>query len=280
MTDHPSSKVAGPPANRSCDLPPLHHSAAVIAARELRTLLRNRFLHVFAVIALGGGLLATRLAPSIEAIPFILLQLALYFVPLFSILIGLSSAHGELEEHPFLFSQPISRFAVVAGKAVTLTASLAILLVLAFASGIAYAPERTPVMMLGFLGLLLGTVFIVLGLAIGFTTHERSRGIIFALLFWVAILIAFDLLAYFAALLPAIQQRPLLWLSILLLNPVDAVRVAMLFQLEDIPFNVETDSRLITVWLSNLIPWVILLCIGWIAALLLWSRRQVERRES
>lgn len=280
-TTVPRTDESKRPANPSGGgvLPAFLSSAFVFGTRELRTLGRNRFLHVFAFLAITGGAFTTRSAPSIEAIPFVLLQMILYLVPLFSILIGLSSAHGELEEQPFLFSQPVSRFALVAGKASTLVLSLSLLLLLAFVPSFLFAADRSAIFVLWGMSLLLGAVFIALGLSIGFSTRERSRGIIYALLAWLFLLIGFDLLVYLTALLPAMQQQPLAWLSLLLLNPIDAVRVAMLFQLEDIPFSISTDLRLVNLWLASLVPWVFLLCALWIVALLCWSRQRVERRE-
>ncbi|MEX2381136.1 MAG: ABC transporter permease subunit [Opitutales bacterium] len=260
-------------------LPSFFPVAIAFAAREFRTLLRNRFLQVFFLIALAGGFASTGLTPTIEAIPFILLQLTLYLVPLFSILIGLSSAHGELEEHPFLFSQPVSRFALVTGKAFALAISLGAILFFAFLSGLIFSPRTGALLLLWGMSLLLAGVFVSLGLAIGCTTRERSRGIIYALLAWLFLLIGFDLIAYGAALTPFVQQQPLLWLGILLMNPVDAVRVAMLFHLEDIPFTVRTDLRLATFWMDHLVVWVLILCSAWISILLLWSRWRLNRRE-
>jgi hypothetical protein len=261
------------------DVPLFRCVLVAFAVREFRMLLRNRFLQVFFLIALGGGFATTGLAPSVQAIPFILLQVTLYLVPLFGVLIGLSSAHGELEEQPFLFSQPVSRFALVAGKVCALGISLAAILFLAFLPSHVYSPRTGTILLLWGMSLLLGSVFVSLGLAIGCSTRERTRGIVYALLAWLFLLIAFDLLAYGAALVPWVRERPLLWLTLLLMNPVDAVRVAMLFHLADIPFAVPSDLALATLWMERLVPWVFLLCLGWIAALLLWSRWRMERTE-
>lgn len=255
-------------------------STSIFAWREARTLARNRFLHVFAIVAVAGGLLTTHSAPSAAAIPFILLQLILYLIPLFSILIGLSSAHGELEEQMFLFSQPVPRLAVVIGKAAALLISLALLLFVAFISSFIYAPDKGTILMLWAMAVLLGGVFIALGLAIGFSTRDRARGVIAALLFWLVALIGFDLIAYLTSMAPLMQQQPLLWIGILLINPIDAIRVAVLLRLEDIPFSMATEAPLVDLWLRWIVPWVFAIGLFWIALFLFWSHWQVERREA
>jgi len=277
-----------PPANQSATTSPKEapHSGPgyfgvvfAFASRELRTLTGNRFLHVFAALAILGGSAATRLTPSIEAIPFILLQGILYVVPLFAVLIGLSSAHGELEEHPFLFSQPFARSALVLGKAVALGVALGAALLIAFIPAFIFSPRTYALVILWGASLLLTGVFVSLGLAIGLSLRDRSRGILYALLAWLLLLIGFDLFAYGAAMIPFVQQQPLIWLAGLLMNPVDAVRIAMLFNLEEIPFSVSTDHRWVNLWLDNILPWATGLCALWIALLLLWGKRQVDRRE-
>jgi ABC-type transport system involved in multi-copper enzyme maturation permease subunit len=251
-----------------------------VAAREMRTLLRNRFAHVFLFLAVAGGFATSGLTPSIQAIPFILLQMTLYLVPLFAILIGLSSAHGELEEQNFLLSQPVPRLALVLGKALTLGCCLGLTLLLAFGPALFFYPRTGALLLLWGLSLLLGGVFLALGLTLGFSTRDRSRGIIYALLAWLVLLIGFDLLAYAAALTPAVDRVPLLWMGVLLMNPVDAVRIAMLFQLEDIPFTVPSELRLVTFWMDHLLAWVTGLCVAWMTLLLLWSWRKVEGRQT
>jgi hypothetical protein len=252
--------------------------AAACAEREGRTLLRNRFLHVFAVLALAAGFVTTGLTPSVQAVPFILLQTTLYLVPLFGILVGLGSAHGELEEQPFLRSQPVSGTARLTGKAGALGVGFGVALMLAFLPALVTSARPGTLVLFWAMSVLLAGVFLLLGLAVGVSTHERTRGIFYALLIWLVLLVGFDLAAYAGAMLPAVQRQPLAWLGALLLNPVDAVRIAMLFHLEEVPFSVPSDLRLVGFWLDHILAWVLLLCAAWITGLLAWSRRQIERR--
>lgn len=248
-------------------------------ARELRTVLRNRFLQVFSTLALLAGWAAVGLAPSAAATPFILLQLALYLVPLFAVLIAVSSAHGELEEHPFLFSQPICRFTLVAGKWTALWIASSAVLFLAFLPALLTAPAAAKLFLLWGKSLCLAGIFVGIGLAVGFSTSDRGRGLIYALLIWLLLVIGYDLLAYFAAQFTFVQQSPALWLSFLLANPLDAVRISALFSLEEIPFTVPGENKIVLLWSAHLGKWVLVLSAIWIAALLSWCRFKVERRE-
>ncbi len=245
--------------------------------REFRTCIRNRFLHGFTALSLLFGTGIAFLAPSAGSIPYLQLQVILYLIPLFCVLIGVSSAHGELEEQALLLSQPISRLAWAGGKAASLIFSSGVILALVFIP--ALFAGASPLLLAGLWAqsAALGAVFLVLGLAVGFSTEERVRGLIYAVLIWLFLLIGFDILAFAASRLPLFRELPVLWLTILLLNPVDAIRVAVLFQLEEIPFAVPGDAAVVGFWMSKLIPWSFLLAALWIAALLAWSWFRLER---
>jgi ABC-type transport system involved in multi-copper enzyme maturation permease subunit len=232
--------------------------------REIRTVFRNRFFHVFAVLALTGGWSAVALGPSPGSIPFILLQLTLYLVPLFAVLIAISSAHGELEEYPFLFSQPISRFALVLGKWVALGCACAVILLLTYLPALLTSPSVGKLLLLGGQSLCLSGIFVGLGLAVGFSTSDRGRGLIYALVIWLLLLVGYDLLAWLAAQFPVAQKFPGVWFSALVLNPLDAVRIATLFSLEEIPFNVPGENAVVLFWCAHLGKWVVIVSgFGW-----------------
>lgn len=246
--------------------------------REIRTCFRNRFLHGFTLLALSCGIGVAVFAPSTGSIPYLQLQVILYLIPLFGVLIGVSSSHGELEERAFLLSQPISRLAWVCGKAAALVPASAGILVLVFVPA-AFAGGSIP----GLIGLWaqgasLAAVFLLLGLAVGFSTEERVRGLIYGVLLWLFLLVGFGLLAFAGAQTPFFRESPVLWLAVLLLNPVETTRVAALFQLEEIPFRVPVDAVFVEFWIEHLFIWNFLLAGLWIAGLLAWSRFRLERR--
>ena len=64
-----------------------------------------------------------------------MLQAVLYCLSLSSLLLGLSAAHGDADEFPMLFTQPVARGAWLAGKAAALAALLVPASVLLVAAG-------------------------------------------------------------------------------------------------------------------------------------------------
>src|SRR6188768_1725216 len=115
------------------DLPGVFAPLRAVLLREVRAALLNRYVQVFSVLALGGGIAAVTLSEEKGAAAFFLLQIALYFVTLFALLVGVSSARAEAEEWPILFAQPAPRWTSVIGKFIALTTILSGVLALLFA---------------------------------------------------------------------------------------------------------------------------------------------------
>ncbi len=69
--------------------------ARALLVREFRAALINRYFQVFCGLALIGGATAVVFSEDPNAVGFFLLQIALYFVSLFALLTGVSSAQGE-----------------------------------------------------------------------------------------------------------------------------------------------------------------------------------------
>lgn len=246
--------------------------------RELRAALLNRFVHVFSAVTLLAGIAPQTLdLASGDAAPYFLLQVILYILPLFSLLIGVGSAQSDQEERAFLFTQPAGRSASLLGKYFALwllLSAAALLLVLPSAIGdTALAP-------LGFLWLHavgIAGVFLALGLAAGFWTTDRVKAHLTALAVWLVFLVGFDLIALLGAHTPWVRERPMLWTAVLMSNPLDALRVGTLFSVDQIPFDRAQAPTLVRWWLDHLSLWFILLCALWIALSLLWSGRRLER---
>ena len=94
--------------------PPLHAAFR----REIAEHRLNRFLHVHLTLCAVVGLLPL-FTPDAAArsAPAWVLQAVLYCLSLSSLLLGLSAAHGDADEFPVLFTQPVGRGAWLAGKA-------------------------------------------------------------------------------------------------------------------------------------------------------------------
>lgn len=249
-----------------------------VLSREIRGSLSSRYFQVFCAIALTGGIAAIAFADETSAASLFLLQITLYFVSLFALLLGVNSARAESEEWPLLFSQPVSRSAYLLGKFLALSFIFAAASVLLFLPAL-FTSRPTEVLLLYLHTTELTCVFIALGLAAGFLARERVQGLILAVAAWLFLLLGFDLVALFGAQFPLLQKVPDLWVSTLMLNPLDAFRIQALFAMEQIPAEAANKTPLAAWWLAHPGLWFSLLCPLWISALLIITARRLARWE-
>ena len=243
--------------------------------REVRGSLTSRYFHVFCSIALAGGIAAIAFAEESSAAALFLLQITLYFVSLFALLLGVNSARAESEEWPLLFTQPVPRGAFLIGKFLALSVIFAVALTLLFLPAL-ISPARSARLVLLYAHTVeLTAVFVAIGLAAGFRARERVQGLILAVAAWLFLLLGFDLVALFGAQLPALQKVPDLWIGSLMLNPLDAFRIQALFAMEQIPAEAADKTPLAGWWLSHAGLWFSFLCPLWIAALLWTTARKL-----
>lgn len=252
---------------------------AAVLLREVRGSLTSRYFQVFCSLALAGGFAAIAFAEEASVAALFLLQLALYFVSLFALLLGVNSARAETEEWPLLFTQPVPRSAYLIGKFLALSLIFAVALALLFLPSL-ISPARSPRIALLYAHTVeLTAVFVAIGLAAGYYARERVQGLIVGVAAWLFLLLGFDLVALFGAQLPALQKVPDLWVGTLMLNPLDSFRIQALFAMEQIPAEAANKTPLAAWWLSHASLWFSLLCPLWIAALLWKTARKLERWE-
>jgi ABC-2 type transport system permease protein/Cu-processing system permease protein len=250
-----------------------------ILRRELRAALLNRYLQIFSALALVGGIAAVATAETEAAAPFFLLHAGLYFVSLFALLVGVSTARAESEEWPILFAQPIARPIYVLGKFIALTASFSVIVSLLFLPVFVFAEGHSASVQLAAQMLGIAAVFGSVGLCAGFVTRDRVHGLIVAVSAWIMLLIATDLLALMAAQWAPLQKAPDVWVALLMLNPLDAFRIHALFALEQIPAEAADKTILANWWLPHAGLWMTILSATWIALLLFATNRRLARTE-
>jgi len=250
-----------------------------IIRREVTTTLHNQFVQIFAVLLLAGGLATAVLSGRPVAVPFGLLLLFLYVVPLFSLLIGVSAAHEEHNERAFLWSQPVPRAAFVLGKTATLVAALALVLLLPLIPAAVAAPDVGALALLWGLGSALVLVSVSAGVAVGQYTTTRARGLMAALVVWFGAFALYDTLALVGAGIEVLQGWPILWVGLLLLNPVDSVRLAGLFGLENVPFAAPGKAAWVAELATWLPAWVAVLTAAWAVLLLALACRRLRRMD-
>lgn len=237
--------------------------------REVTTTYHNRFVQIFALIIVGGSLAVGLLSGRAEAVPYGLLLLFLYVVPLFGLLIGVSAAHEEQDERAFLWSQPVPRAVYVLGKASTLSGALVAVLLLALIPAIVSGASVASLGLLLGLGAALVLVSVSAGVTVGQYTSTRARGLMGVLVLWFGAFALYDIFALLLSGLEGMQSLPAFWVGLLLLNPVDAVRLTGLFGLENVPFAAPSEAAWMSELMTWLPAWVAVLTLAW-TALLLW----------
>jgi Cu-processing system permease protein len=243
--------------------------AAIAAAcqRELAANRVNRFLHVHLALAASAGLLPLFTPEDVGiAAPVWVLHAVLYCLSLSALLLGLSSAHAEADEFPLLFTQPAPRWAWLLGKGaglalVLLPAALLLVLPAALAGGVTLALAG-----LGAAATGVTLALAAVGLAVGFWVRDAVRGLLTALGVWFVLLFGTDLLLLAVSGAPWVQRQSDLWVALLMGNPLDALRITVIFDVEHAAFAGLDGSGLVRWWLAHGWVWLALVVALWTAA--------------
>ena len=212
----------------------------VVAHEEYRRALETRWLFGFAALfaLLVLGLSYFGLAQSREVgfqgfarVTLSLMNLALMIVPLTALMLGVTSIAGGRDSLSLLLAQPVSRGEVLAGKFLGLAAALGVAQALGFGGGgvvVALnggAQEVPGYLVLTALSLVLGWVTLATAICIAALWPDRLRAMSAALLLWLLMVIAYDLVVLGATtLLSGVPLQSVLFPA-LIVNPVDLVRV-------------------------------------------------------
>ena len=224
--------------------PGLHASRwrriAVVAREEYRRALETRWLFgftaLFAMLVLGlsyFGLAQSREVgfQGFARVTLSLMNLVLLIVPLTGLLLGVTSISGGGETLPLLLAQPVTRGEVLAGKYLGLCVALGVAQALGFGGGgVVIALNAGTDQIPGFaaltaLSLLLGCLNVAAALCIAALVPDRLKAMSIALLLWLLMVVAYDLVVLGAtAVLTGLPLEAVLFPT-LLLNPVDLARV-------------------------------------------------------
>ena len=239
-----------------------------VLLREFRDAFINRYFQVFSVLSLLAGTAAIVFSEGPNTIAFLILQISLYFVSLFALLAGASSAQAEKEEWQLLFAQPVPRVAYVIGKFISYLSIFAVVLVPLFLPALLGRSAPRPIAMLYLQTMLLAAVFLALGLLAGFIARDRAQSLILGVSAWLLLLFGTDLVALFAARWEIVQKIPDLWVSLLMLNPLDSFRIEALFALEQIPAEAANNTPLAGWWIGHAGLWFSFIAAIWSAVLI------------
>ena len=218
------------------------------ARQELLLSVRSRwtqiFAAVFALLALGvsssgyvlsGGHGVQDFARTAAS----LVELVLLLVPLTALVIGVLSLAPERGAAELLFSQPVSRRAILLGKGAGLFVALASAQALGFgAAGLVIFSRAGGSGLPGFALLVLGS-FVLTAVFLGVaalisagTVGRRTRALALALVVWFGAVVLFDVAALGAASLLRSGPASRVLIVSVLVNPADAVRTGALLGIE------------------------------------------------
>jgi Cu-processing system permease protein len=211
--------------------------------------LRSRWTQIFAVVF---GVLAAAVAGAgyvlsgghgvqdFARTAVSLVQLVLLLVPLTALVIGVLSLAPERGAAELIFSQPVSRGAILLGKLLGLFQALGAAQAVGFGAAGALVYAQSGGEGLGGFLLLVGaslvTTAIFLGLAAllsaGAVGRRRTRALALGLVVWFVAVVVFDLAALgIASLLPSGSASRVLMASAIV-NPLGAVRTGALLGIE------------------------------------------------
>jgi Cu-processing system permease protein len=212
----------------------------VVAREEYRRALETRWLFAFTALfaLLVLGLSYFGLAQSREVgfqgfarVTLSLMNLVLVIVPLTGLMLGVTSIAGAGDGLGLLLAQPVSRGEVLAGKFLGLAAALGVAQALGFGGGgvvvaLNGGMEQVPgFLVLTALSLVLGWITLATAICIAALWPDRLRAMSAALLLWLLMVIAYDLVVLgTTALLSGVPLQSVLFPA-LIVNPVDLVRV-------------------------------------------------------
>ncbi|WP_188130171.1 ABC transporter permease [Massilia mucilaginosa] len=221
----------------------------VIAAKEFRDRIRNRWVVAVAVIF---ALFALAIAyfgasqqgevgfRSIDVTVASLVSLVIYLVPLIALILGYDAIVGERERGSLelMLSMPITRFEILLGKYCGLSAALASSTVLGFGAGLlplaAELTVRDGYHYAGFVGsaILMGMAFLSISMLVSVLALDRVRASGVAIGLWFFFVLIFDLLLMGALVLSQGSLGSNTFAALLMLNPADVFRLLNIFSSE------------------------------------------------
>lgn len=257
------------------------HPVAIVAAREFRDRLRNRWVLAAAAVFTTFALIIAYVGAAqqgevglrgIDVTIASLVSLVIYLVPLIALTLGFDSIVGERERGTLdlLLSMPITRLELLLGKYAGLSAALACATIGGFGvvGGLLLIklPGTALIHYSGFMAsaVLLGMAFLSLALMVSVIATDRTRASGMAVVLWFFFVLVFDLLALGALVVGGDRLGGDVLPVLMLLNPADVFRLLNIFGFDD----VRTLYGLATVFPARLASPFLLgsVILAWIAA--------------
>lgn len=253
----------------------------VIAAKEFRDRIRNRWVIAVAVIFTLFALAITYFGAAqqgevgfrnIEFTIASLVSLVIYLIPLIALILGYDAIVGERERGSLdlLLSMPITRLELLIGKFTGLSTALACSTLIGFGLvGLLLASQTTPEALYHYAGfmlsaILLGMVFLSLAVMVSVIARDRARASGAAIALWFLFVLVYDLALLGVLVLSGGAFGEELFPLLLLFNPADIFRILNIFNMEELR-NFYGLATVFPASLSN--PWLLGgMMIAWIVA--------------
>ena len=218
----------------------------LIAAAELRAALSGRVVQalggLFAALALGvsiAGLGASGqlLVQGFARTGLSVLMLALYLLPLVGLVTGAGAFGAEHGGTELLLAQPVSRRAVLLGRALGLAGAVAAIAIVGFGvAGVVVGVAAGTAGLGGYLlvtalSMVVGLTGLAAGILIGVLVRRRATAVGAALAAWLCIAVLYDLAAIAILQFVGSGEPGGLLVGLLALNPIDGARALALVAL-------------------------------------------------
>ncbi|HJV59452.1 MAG TPA: ABC transporter permease subunit [Albitalea sp.] len=223
----------------------------IVAAKEFRDRIRNRWvlavtivftLFALAIAYVGAAQQGQVGLRGIDVTIASLVSLAIYLLPLISLILGFDAIVGERERGSLdlLLAMPITRLELLLGKFIGLSAALACSTVAGFGLVGALLAVKLPGAALyhyaGFVlsAVLLGVAFLSLAVTVSVFAVDRARASGAAIGLWFFFVLVFDLLLLGALVVGGGKVGGGVFPYLLLLNPADVFRILNIFGLDEL----------------------------------------------
>jgi Cu-processing system permease protein len=223
----------------------------IVAGKEFRDRIRNRWVLAVTLVFTAFALVIAYFGAaqqgavgfrSIEVTIASLTSLVIYLVPLIALILGFDAIVGERERGSLdlLLSMPLTRFELLMGKFLGLSAALACSTVVGFGVvGLLLGFKLSPQSWFHYAGfifssVLLGMAFLSLAVTLSVFATDRARASGGAIALWFFFVLVYDLLLLGALVASGGAIGADAFPYLLLLNPADVFRILNIFGLDDV----------------------------------------------
>jgi hypothetical protein len=235
--------------------------------RERQAVMASRVTWSFGIGCLLWGLAGSPLfgIGRADTVVWFLLPVLLYAVPPVALLSGVVAWQGDAGEEELIQTRVSSSWNRLLAKWVTWTVLLETAALCMVLPLLVSAADPIALMKIWMYAGGEIAIFVALGLAIGRFCRDPLLAYSSALIVGFLMVAGGGLVAYVAAWQPVIQRFPDLWTLLLMLHPVESLRVCLVYSVDNLPFDARTLPFLAAFWLGHPGKWYFFLSLLWTA---------------